>query len=280
MPDTHEQLPLSGVRVVSTALNLPGPIAAARLTSMGAAVTKVEPPGGDPLASVSPDWCADLVRGQRVERLDLKQEPDRARLDELLSGADLLLTSSRPSALTRLGLSWDELARQWPDLCQVAIVGEPAPHGDRAGHDLTYQALTGTVRPPGMPTLPVADLAGAERAVSAALSALLERAATGRGCFREVALSAVLEEWAEPLRRGITTPDGVLGGGLPAYRIYPAAQGWVAVAALEPHFRRRLAELLGASEDAGELERVFATRTATEWERWAGEQDLPLAAVR
>ncbi|SLD27552.1 Predicted acyl-CoA transferases/carnitine dehydratase [Mycobacteroides abscessus subsp. massiliense] len=43
-------LPLTGVNVVSLAINLPGPAACARLAEFGAAVTKVEPPGGDPLA--------------------------------------------------------------------------------------------------------------------------------------------------------------------------------------------------------------------------------------
>lgn len=38
--------PLIGVTVVSLAVNLPGPLAAARLAELGAAVTKVEPATG------------------------------------------------------------------------------------------------------------------------------------------------------------------------------------------------------------------------------------------
>ena len=48
--------PLSGVRVVTLAPNLPGPVAANRLVTLGATVTKVEPPAGDPLAVASPDY--------------------------------------------------------------------------------------------------------------------------------------------------------------------------------------------------------------------------------
>jgi alpha-methylacyl-CoA racemase len=103
---------LDGVRVVSLATNLPGPIAAARLTRLGASVTKIEPPGGDALAPASPRWYAELTSGQRVVVLDLKVPEDRARLDDELDGADLLMTAMRPSALARLGLA--SLADSYP----------------------------------------------------------------------------------------------------------------------------------------------------------------------
>ncbi len=47
--------PLDGVTVVSLAVNLPGPLATARLAQLGADVTKVEPPAGDPLAVGAPE---------------------------------------------------------------------------------------------------------------------------------------------------------------------------------------------------------------------------------
>ena len=72
---------LDGVRVVSLATNLPGPIAAARLTELGASVTKIEPPAGDPLALASPLWYDELTSGQRILALDLKEPEDRLRLD-------------------------------------------------------------------------------------------------------------------------------------------------------------------------------------------------------
>jgi crotonobetainyl-CoA:carnitine CoA-transferase CaiB-like acyl-CoA transferase len=59
--------PLDGVDVVSLAVNLPGPLAAARLREFGATVTKVEPPAGDPLAAGAPQWYSKLTSGQRVE---------------------------------------------------------------------------------------------------------------------------------------------------------------------------------------------------------------------
>ncbi|MGH8829343.1 MAG: CoA transferase [Jiangellaceae bacterium] len=271
--------PLGGVRVVSIAINLPGPVAAARLAALGATVVKVEPPAGDPLRRFTRPFYDELVAGQSVQTLDLKDDADRRSLEELLSDADLFITSHRIAALERLGLGWAELSRRHPRLSQVAIVGHPAPHDDLPGHDLTYQAANGMLTPPAMPTVLVADLAGAERAVTEGLAAVVHRATTGAGCFREVALSAAAEAMAAPLRHGLTTPSGLLGGALPAYGIYDTAAGHIALAALEPHFFARLVELLEVTGSREELEAAFAARTAQEWQEWAAAHDVPLAAV-
>jgi alpha-methylacyl-CoA racemase len=273
--------PLVGVEVVSLALNVPGPVATARLHALGAAVTKVEPPDGDPLARSSHEWYDQLAAGQQVLRLDLKEPSARAELDQLLEEADLLLTAQRPAALARLGLVWDDLHGRFPQLCWVAIVGNPAPGQNRAGHDLTYVAKRGLLAPPEVPRTMIADLGGAERAVSASLTALLARERRSEASYVEVALSDAADLFAEPLRRGLTAPDGPLGGGLAVYGLYETGEGWIAVAALEPSFRRRLAEELELSEPTRPaLERAFRGRTAAEWEAWALERDLPIEAVR
>ena len=272
-------LPLGGVRVLTLAVNLPGPVAAWRLGAMGASVVKVEPPGGDPLARMCPGYYEELSAGQEVVRLDLKDRQDRASLDDWLGGMDLLLTASRPAALGRLGLSWRGLRARFPRLCQVAIVGYAPPDEDAPGHDLTYQARFGTLSPPGMPPVLVADLAGAEQAVSMALSLLFARERGQGAGYEQVALSEAASSFAGPLRWGLTAPGGVLGGGFPGYGLYRAREGHVALAALEGHFWERLLRELG-TDDRRELERIFRTRTADQWEKWATERDLPLAAVR
>src|SRR5262249_8587140 len=76
--------PLENIRVLTLAVNLPGPLAVARLRQLGAAVVKVEPPEGDPLARVKPDWYRALHEGQEVFRLNLKDAEGRARLDTWL----------------------------------------------------------------------------------------------------------------------------------------------------------------------------------------------------
>lgn len=274
--------PLDGVRVVSVAINLPGPAAVARLASLGASVTTVLPPGGDPLEQYAKAWFDELHAGQSVERLDLKAEADRARLDALLEDADVLVTSSRPSALARLGLDHATVGGRHTQVCQVDIVGSAGAGAEAAGHDLTYQAAAGLLHDGRMPSTTVVDLAGAERAVAEVCAALLERARTGRGSHRVVALADVADLLARPIVHGLTTPDGPIGGGLATYGVYAAASGSVALAALEPHFVARLAAALGVGPEDLTRQRLgeeFARRTAAEWQVWADEHDVPLVAV-
>ena len=272
--------PLEDVRAVSLAVNVHGPTTAARLVALGASMTKVEPPAGDPLAGAHPAWYDELRAGQQVVTLDLKQPADRAQLDELLGPADLLLTSSRPGALTRLGLAWTELHARFHRLCHVAIVGHPAPDQELPGHDLTYAAEHGLVVPPDLPRTLVADLGGAELATTAAVALLLARERGGEAGYAEVALADAASGFAAPLRHGATARGGSLGGGNAAYGLYAAQKGWLAVAALEPHFRQTLAEELGLDELTHEaLADAFRARTAEDWEAWARERDLPFGAV-
>jgi alpha-methylacyl-CoA racemase len=270
---------LAGIRVVNVAVNVPAGVAAARLAELGAEVTKVEPLDGDPLQAAAPDLYDRLTAGNEIVRLDLKDDGDRGRLGELLEAADVLLTSSRPSSLARLGLAWADVEARHPRLVQVAIVGHPAPDQDRAGHDLTYLAGYGLVSPPALPQTLVADLGGAERAVSAACALLLARERGIEPRYAEVALADAAETFALPWTYGLTVPGGILGGGLPFYGLYAADGGWIAVAALEEHFRRRLVAGLGVEPTREAFAAAFAERTPEEWERWAEEHDLPVAAV-
>jgi len=183
--------PLDGIHVVTIALNLPGPAAARRLVGLGASISKVEPPSGDPMAAYHPEWYATMSAGQEVRRIDLKTGAGRGALGALLQSADVLLTSSRVSALKRLGLDWESVHREHPGLSHVAITGYPGAQSDRTGHDLTYIAAEGLLAPPAMPRTLMADLAGAERAVSAVLALLVLRERGGGPGYMEVSLAEV-----------------------------------------------------------------------------------------
>lgn len=266
---------LLGLRVVSLATNLPGPLAAARLVSMGATVTKVEPPAGDPLKAVAPGWYSDLVAGQQVVTLDLKDPEGREALEDLLDEADVLLVSMRHAAVERLGLV--EMAEEFR-IGFVEIVGHAGERADEAGHDLTYQAAHGTLDPPHLPRVPVADLLGAERAFTAVLLAQRERERGESAPRMRVVLDDAAHDAAAAVRHRLTGPGTVLGGGLPSYDIYASADGHVAVAALEPHFAERLATVVGRTRE--ELTAAFTTRTGAEWEAVASEHDIPIVVVR
>jgi len=103
----------------------------------------------------------------------------------------------------------------------------------------------------------------------------------GKGAAIAVPLAEAAAFLAQPLAEGLTSIGSLLGGGLAAYNLYEARDGWIAVAALEPHFARRLGEALGLETLTAEgLAARFATESAEHWERWARTLDLPLVAVR
>ncbi|MCA9078578.1 MAG: CoA transferase [Planctomycetaceae bacterium] len=273
--------PLAEYQVVSLAVNLPGPLTAAELLKLGASVTKVEPPSGDPMAQFAPAFYGSLTAGQQVLNIDLKSESGLAQLRGLLEQTDLLLTSSRPAALARLGLAWDDLHARYPRLLQVAIVGFPHPRQNEPGHDLTYQAGMGLLDPPHLPKALIADVGGAQSAVVAAMGLLLARE-RGQGTgYVEISLADAANYFAEPLRHGLTAESGVLGGGFAGYQLYETADGWIAVAALEPAFWVGLQRELAIDDATQEtLQTVFRTQTAAEWAEWANEHDLPIAVVQ
>ncbi len=253
--------PLAGRRVVSIAVNIPGPLCTRRLADLGAHVIKVEPPTGDPLAHFAPRWYAELTRGMEIVVRDLKQHP----LDDLLADADLLVTSSRPSSLARLGLGPEAIADH-RRLCHVAIVGWPGGGAEIPGHDLNYQGAAGLLSPPQMPPSLFADIAGAERAAFAGLALLADRDRTGIAGTAEVSLA----EAATALAR----PGAMLNTGNPFYTLYETADGWAAVGCLEEQFATRLTAELGP-----DLAAAFRRRSAEEWAAWARDQDLPITVV-
>lgn len=261
------------MRLVSIAQNVPGPVAVARLVQRGAHAIKIEPPSGDQLERFCKPWYDELHAGLRVERLDLKSTAGMTALQSMLAACDLFIASQRPAALQRLGLDADSMTRACPAVRHLNIVGDTA-NPEHAGHDLTYLAQHGLLRRDMPPTL-IADMVGAERAYTAAI----ELMQSPPGSHRVIGLADAIHDIAAPLRHGLTAPGGILGGGNPAYRIYPAREGAIAVAALEPHFRQRLYDAL-ALADGTDLSETFLTKTGSEWESWARSLDLPLVALR
>ena len=272
---------LQGLRVVTIALNLPGPAACARLRDLGATVAKIEPPSGDPFEAFCPAWYRRLHEGVEVGRLDLKSDTGRHAMAKLLGDADLLVTAQRASALERLGLAPVHLSSDHPRLCHVAITGHAPPDDEIPGHDLTYLAEHGLVTPPEMPPTLFADMAGAERAVSTALALVVARDRTGKGVAQQVALADAAAMLAQPLHEGLTRIGALLGGGFAGYTLYAARAGWVAVAALEPHFAQRLAQRFALKEiSVASLADLFMAHDAEYWQAWARKHDLPIVAVR
>ncbi len=282
--------PLRGTRVVSLALNLPGPAALMRLAQLGARCTKVNPPAGDPMQHYTPEGYAQLHQGIRELALDLKDSKGQVALHRLLAQTDILLTSFRPSALTKLGLDWKNLHKRYPSLSLVQVVGAPGPLAEIPGHDLTYQAEVGLVPSMELPASLFADMGGALMASEAALQATLVQKTTGKGTLHEVALSTAAGWLALPRQWQMTTPKGAVGGAHAGYRIYPCKNGRVAMAALETHFAQRLCDAAGVKlthpvKDLFKpavhkaIEAFVAGKTRQQLDALAEAQDIPLLTL-
>ena len=285
---------LDGVRILSLALNLPGPAALMRCRQMGAVCLKLEPPSGDPMGHYNKPAYEQLHQGVKILSADLKTPAGQDVLHRELATANVLLTSFRPSALEKLGLGWKKLHSAYPSLCHVAIVGAPGERAEEPGHDLTYLAGNGLVPGLDLPATLYADMSGSLMASEAVLKAALiqcERyAGTGdthpRGVLIEVALSDAAAYLALPRQWGLTQPSGSVGGAHAGYKIYACKDGRVAVAALEPHFVAALCAAAGVP--ASDMRAMFdpathqaiaafmLSRTRDQLDRLAVEKDIPL----
>ena len=282
--------PLRGVRIVTLALNLPGPAAIMRLAQMGALCTKINPPAGDPMFHYTPDGYALFHKGVKGQTLDLKTSAGQAAIHHILPNTDVLLTSFRPSALSKLGLSWKALHKQYPALSLIEVVGAPGPLAEIPGHDLTYQAEVGLVNGMDLPPSLFADMGGALMASEAALKAVLTLKTSGKGSRYEVALSDAAAWLALPRQLRMTTPDGAVGGAHAGYQMYVCKNGRVAVAALESHFAASLCEAAGVvlqhprhdlfkKSTRQAIAGFLASQTRQQIDRLAKAKDIPMMSL-
>jgi crotonobetainyl-CoA:carnitine CoA-transferase CaiB-like acyl-CoA transferase len=279
--------PLAGVSVVYLTRYLPGPFASRELMRLGASVTRLLPPGGDPLRELAPAWHDALNAGKDAVEIDLKAEPDRGR--ELCAEADVLLESFRPGVAERLGIGPAELPATVV-YCSFTGFG---PDDLTAGHDLNYQGWAGLLHDtaPAMPPVQIADLGSALRAVAQIAAALLERERSGRGAHLVISLTETAHELAAHRLGGEPLPR-LLTGGLACYRIYATADGrHLTVAALEPKFFQRLCELLGRPDlaqcqyaegqeaIADELAELIAAKPLATWLELFEGEDVSVGPV-
>lgn len=299
--------PLAGTLVVDLSRLLPGPLTSHLLADLGARVVKVEEPvEGDPLRAAPPvregisSLAAIVLAGVESLALDLKLPAGQEILGRLLERADVLVESFRPGTLARLGFPPEELRARYPRLvvCSVSGWGQDGPYRGRAGHDLTYLAVAGTLAPTAaMPAAPLSDVAGAWSAVASILAALLERERTGEGRHIDAALldagiHSNLLGWASEAGAGKGVGDRLpLTGAFPCYNLYDTSDGRrLALAALEPHFWSRFClaagrkdlirlQYLDSARARGKVADLIRSRTLAAWMDLAGREDIPMEPV-
>ncbi len=231
--------------MVDLSQQLPGPFATLLLRTLGARVIKVEPPQGDAAREIDPPMFARVNGGKEILSLNLKSADDQSRLHALVADADVFFEGFRPSVTARLGADWETLSKLNPRLvyCSLSGFGAGGPMAQRPGHDLNFLALAAGLAD-GLSTgealirVPWVDLAAGTNAALLIVSALIDRASTGRGRHIEIAMLDAAAVWsAAKLPRP---------GGEGAYGVFETAdRRRVAVSVLEEAMWRRLCQALG-----------------------------------
>lgn len=284
-------LPLEGVRVLEVGHMLMGPYCGLLLADLGAEVIKIEPASGDIARAISPHWIgphnayfASLNRNKKSVVLDLATPSGQEALAALAREARALVTNLRPSAIRKLGLTYESLKRVNPRLVCVALTGYglDSPHAEHPAYDYVIQALTGVMALTGDPASPptkagysaVDNSAGIMGAVG-----LLAKLVQGEGGQVDVAMyDAMLSQlnylagaWlnaGEPASRQPLSAHPYI---VPA-QIFRTRDGWLALFITHDDFWRRFAAEAGHPEWTGDAR--FATMAARRENR-----DAVLAAV-
>ncbi|MHB9754583.1 CoA transferase [Streptomyces sp. BYX5S] len=185
--------PAAGVRVLDLTRVIAGPVATRTLALLGADVLRVDAPQ----LPESPDAHADTGFGKRSTRLDLADAADRRTFDELLAGADVVVTGYRPGALDRFGLAPQALVERRPGLVVAGLSawGGYGPWGGRRGFDSLVQvasgiaAAEGSRERPGVLPAQALDHGTGYLLAAAVLRSLTEQTADGGSRVLRLALA-------------------------------------------------------------------------------------------
>jgi crotonobetainyl-CoA:carnitine CoA-transferase CaiB-like acyl-CoA transferase len=311
--------PLSGVRIVDLTQFVLGPYATQTMGDLGADVIKVEEPSGDrqrgsgkaPNSRTMGPMFVAFNRNKRSVALDLKTEPGRDALRQLITTADVFIHNMRPDSMARLGFAYDVVAQIKPDIVYVEAMGyDPAgPYAGRQAFDDLIQAASGAcglgsmVEPDAafrpLPTI-VADKTSGLFAVIATLSALRHRDRTGEGqyvcvpmleCFTGFLMAEHLygetylpptghfghTTTITPYRRPLTTKDGHLSVA-PADRRQSARfmdLGGIPDAYESERFTSKTSGPERVAEYHAMMDEAAASHTTAEWLALCAEHSIP-----
>ncbi len=312
---------LDGLRIVDFSRILAGPLATMVLADLGADVVKIErPPDGDDTRSWGPPYAPDGTatyflaanRNKSSEFLDLGNPDGLARARTLALESGVVVENFRPGVMQRLGLGYEQLRAERPDLvyCSISAFGSGAGAA-LPGYDIIVQAVGGLMsitgeadgEPQKVGVALVDVLAGLYAAVGV-LAAVRHRDRTGEGQLVEVnLLSALLASLAN--QASAFTGAGVVaerrGNEHPSiapYETLPTGDGRIAVAVGNDKLFRAFCTALGApdlgtderfvtnplrvanrTQLQAELQVLMAPRTTADWAATLGAAGVPAGPV-
>lgn len=235
-------------RVLDLSTGISGGYCAKLLYDAGAEVTKLEPPGGDPLRSRSASGSAVdpiagsllfqyLHAGHRSAIIDVTTPDGRDWVRELASTSDVVLENFEPGVIESLGLGPDAIHTVHPAATLVSIspFGRGGPWTNRPATEFTLQAWCGSLDGRGIPGLPPVGIGGrtgdfmaGSAAASAAVAAWFAARASGRGQHIDVStLEAMLLSFVAYQPIFAQFDEKPIGRSIEIPSIEPAADGWV-----------------------------------------------------
>ncbi|HLW46201.1 MAG TPA: CoA transferase [bacterium] len=273
-PEPQQRLPagpLAGLRVLDLGNMIAGPFCARLLGDFGADVIKVEQPGrGDPVRGWRSRYRGHSLlwktmnRNKRAVTLDLHADEGQAVARRLYGITDVVVENFRPGVLERWGLGYAQAQEANPRLIMVRIsgYGQTGPYRDRAGFGGVAEAMAGVRfltgfpdRPPTRVGFALADTVAGLYGAFAAVAAVHERAASGRGQEIDVALTEATFSLLDDLLAAyhkLGEIAGRHGTGLPGVApssIYPTRDGqYIVIGANNDNVFRRLATLMGRAD--------------------------------
>ena len=294
----HES-PYRGLRVLDFEQGITSPYCAMLLGVYGADVIKVEPPEGDWSRYLGTTYGSHTTlsavynRGKRSLCLDMKRKDGIAIARRLARNCDVLIEGFRPGVAARLGIGYEDLARDNPGLVYLSVsaFGQSGPYAKRPGSDSVAQAFSGLVsinvgndKTPHRVGTTISDVVTGVYAFQAIATTLFARATVGTGRWIDVNLcqsSAAL--------LGHKVAEHILEGGTPRALNVPAgsyqsSDGWMMVTLVnEPQYKRlctaierddlasdpRFADFAGRADCAdaliSQLREVFLTQSTETW---------------
>ncbi|MDR1968720.1 MAG: CoA transferase [Burkholderiaceae bacterium] len=308
---------LAGIKVLDLSRILAGPWCTQNLADLGADVIKVEhPERGDDTRQWGPPYLEDEASGERLSAyfsccnrgkqsvsIDFSTPEGAQAVREMVRTADVLVENYKAGSLAKYGLDYASLQALNPRLVYLSITGygQTGPMADKPGYDYVFQGMGGlmsyTGQPDGQPGagplrtgVAVIDISTGMYATSAVLAALLQRQATGRGQYLDIALLDVavalnanqaanyLVSGKNPQRSGNAHPNCA------PYEVFCCADGYLILAIGNDGQFQRFCSVAGQLEWADDprfktnalrienlpalrtlLEAMFSSRTRQQW---------------
>ena len=315
---------LAGIRVLDFSRVLAGPYATMTLADFGADVIKIESTDGDDTRGWRPPvdkqgvstYFSSVNRNKRSVILDLRTQEGKAKAQELLATADVVIENFRPGVMTKLGFNFEEARKINPGIIYCSITGFGSGKGaSLAGYDLLVQALGGlmSVTGPqeGGPTkvgVALIDIMTGMNAVQGILLALTARAQAEPGQWKgqlihvdlmTTLLAAMTNQASAALNAGVTPVR--LGNAHPSispYELYDAEDRPLLIAVGNDKQFHTLVRLLGIEHLATDprfadnpsrathreqlrelLEEVLMTKPGAHWVELLSAQGVPSGLV-